>query len=92
MKNKQQRKWHNMYFSKDEILELKNGEKYLVLNSTTLEQKEYYKIRKINKKMDELIGKPKYISVLKINDHLVIEDNLEQSIITELKDIFESSH
>lgn len=81
-----------MYFSKDEILELKNGEKYLVLNSTTLEQKEYYKIRKINKKMDELIGKPKYISVLKINDHLVIEDNLEQSIITELKDIFESSH
>ncbi|MDO4376368.1 MAG: hypothetical protein Q4C33_04250 [bacterium] len=81
-----------MYFSKDEILELKSGEKYLVLNSTTINQKEYYKIRKLNEKMDELIGGPKYISALKINDHLVIEDNLEQSIITELKDIFESSH
>ena len=57
-----------------------------------INQKEYYKIRKLNEKMDELIGGPKYISVLKINDHLVIEDNLEQSIITELKDLFESSH
>lgn len=80
-----------MYFSKDEIIEVKNNEKYLILDCTKISEKEYYKIRKIGTKMDELIGSSKYITVSKENGHLIIEELLEVPLIKEIEEKFTSS-
>lgn len=54
-----------MYFTKDEIIEINNGKKYLIIGCTKITEKEYYKICKIGEKMDELIGNNKYIQYQK---------------------------
>ena len=60
-----------MYLTKDEIIEINSGKKYLILGCTKILEKEYYKICKIGEKLDELIGNCKYITVSKENGHLI---------------------
>lgn len=81
-----------MYFSKNEIIEVKGNEKYLILCSTKIAEKEYYKVRKVDAKMDELIGNPKYITVSKENGHLIIEELLKEPLIKKLEEKFTSSN
>lgn len=80
-----------MYFSKDEIIEVKSTEKYLILDCIKITEKEYYKIRKVGAKMDELVGPPKYITVSKENGHLIIEELLEEPLIRKIEEKFTSS-
>ena len=42
-----------MYLTKDEIIEINSGKKYLILGCTKILEKEYYKICKIGEKLDE---------------------------------------
>lgn len=79
-----------MYFTKNEIIEINNREKYLILNCTKIEEKEYYKIRKVGENMDELIGNSKYITVSKENGHLIIEEATEEALIKEIEEKFVS--
>ena len=79
-----------MYFTKNEIFEINNREKYLILNCTKIEEKEYYKIRKVGENMDELIGNSKYITVSKENGHLIIEEAIEEALIKEIEEKFVS--
>lgn len=80
-----------MYLTKDEIIEINSGKKYLILGCTKILEKEYYKICKINEKLDELIGNCKYITVSKENGHLIIEEILEESLLKELEGKISSS-
>ena len=80
-----------MYFTKDEIIEINNGKKYLIIGCTKILEKEYYKICKIGEKMDELIGNNKYITVSKENGHLIIEEILETPLIKAIEEKIVSS-
>lgn len=80
-----------MYLTKDEIIEINSGKKYLILGCTKILEKEYYKICKICEKLDELIGNCKYITVSKENGHLIIEEILEEPLLKELEGKISSS-
>lgn len=80
-----------MYLTKDEIIEINSGKKYLILGCTKILEKEYYKICKIGEKLDELIGNYKYITVSKENGHLIIEEILEEPLLKELEGKISSS-
>ena len=80
-----------MYLTKDEIIEINSGKKYLILGCTKILEKEYYKICKIGEKLDELIGNCKYITVSKENEHLIIEEILEEPLLKELEGKISSS-
>ena len=80
-----------MYFTKDEIIEINSGKKYLILGCTKILEKEYYKICKIGEKLDELIGNCKYITVSKENGHLTIEEILEEALIKVIEEKIVSS-
>lgn len=80
-----------MYFTKDEIIEINSDKKYLILGCTKILEKEYYKICKIGKKLDELIGNCKYITVSKENGHLIIEEILEEPLIKVIEEKIVSS-
>ena len=77
-----------MYFTKHEIIEINNREKYLILNCTKIEKKEYYKIRKVAENMDELIGNSKYITASREKGHLIIEESIEEALIKEIEEKF----
>ena len=80
-----------MYLTKDEIIEINSGKKYLILGCTKILEKEYYKSCKIGEKLDELIGNCKYITVSKENGHLIIEEILEEPLLKELEGKISSS-
>lgn len=80
-----------MYLTKDEIIEINSGKKYLILGCTKILEKEYYKICKIGEKLDELIENCKYITVSKENGHLIIEEILEEPLLKELEGKISSS-
>ena len=80
-----------MYFTKDEIIEINSGKKYLILGCTKILKKEYYKICKIGEKLDELIGNCKYITVSKENGHLIIEEIIEEPLIKVIEEKIVSS-
>ena len=80
-----------MYFTKDEIIEINNDKKYLILGCTKILEKEYYKICKIGEKLDELIGNCKYITVSKENGHLIIEEIIEEPLIKVIEEKIVSS-
>lgn len=77
-----------MYFTKNEIIEINNREKYLILNCTEIEKKEYYKIRKVAENMDELIGNSKYITASREKGHLIIEEIIEEALIKIIEEKF----
>lgn len=80
-----------MYFTKDEIIEINSGKKYLILGCTKILEKEYYKICKIGEKLNELIGNCKYITVSKENGHLIIEEIIEDPLIKVIEEKIVSS-
>jgi hypothetical protein len=79
-----------MYFAKDELIELDNNKKYLVLDTAVIGDKAYYKIKEVNDSLDELIGDYKLISADNKEGNLYIDEDLSSEIITKLNEIFES--
>lgn len=79
-----------MYFAKDELIEINNNDKYLVLDTAFIDDKAYYKIQAVNETLDELIGDYKIVTATNENGSLYINDNLPGEEINKLKELFES--
>ena len=62
-----------MYFAKDEIIELKNGKKYLILDTAIIDNKSYYKI----------------ISAINNDGDLFIDEKLADAELQKLSELFE---
>lgn len=78
-----------MFFAKDEMIELKNQKKYLVLDTALIDEQAYYKIKEINKNLDKLIGDYKIISAINNEGDIYINENIDPEIIEKLEEIFE---
>ncbi len=79
-----------MYFAKDEIIELNDNRKYLVLDSVVLDDKVYYKLREVNEDETDLIGSPIYINTVNEEGKIYINDKLESEELEKIKELFES--
>lgn len=78
-----------MYFAKDEIIELKNGKKYLILDTAIIDNKSYYKIKEVNENLDKLIGDYKIISAINNDGDLFIDEKLADAELQKLSELFE---
>ena len=76
-----------MYFAKDEIIELNDNRKYLVLDTFLIENKVYYKVQRINndenQKEDEII----YLTAENKEGKILINENLTIEELTKIEDI-----
>lgn len=79
-----------MFFAKDEIIELDNNKKYLVLDTAIIDDKSYYKIKEVNDSLDKLIGDYLLISAENKNGNLFIEEKLTDDETLKLTELFES--
>lgn len=78
-----------MFFAKDEMIELKNQKKYLVLDTALLDDQAYYKIKEINNTLDKLVGDYTIITAINNEGNIYINDKIDQEIIEKLEEIFE---
>ena len=79
-----------MFFAKDEIIELEDNEKYLILDTAIIDNKSYYKIKQVNDTLDKLIGDYKIISASNEGGVLSIDDDLSEEETQKLNELFES--
>ena len=79
-----------MFFAKDEIIELEDNEKYLILDTAIIDNKSYYKIKQVNETLDKLIGDYKIISASSEGGVLSIDDDLNEEEKQKLSELFES--
>ncbi len=76
-----------MYFAKDEIIELNNGEKYIVLDTAIIDNETYYKIQKINPEETKVEEDVKYISAKNIEGKIYINENITEDMIDKLTEL-----
>lgn len=74
-----------MYFARNEIIELNDSTKYLVVDTAYIDETSYYKVEKIsdNKHTNEYL----YITVTNNEGKLYINMNLSSDIVEKLKEI-----
>lgn len=77
-----------MYFAKDEIITLNDKKKYLILDTSLIDDNVYYKIREVNKQETEVIGKDLYITTINQDGKIYINDKLTLEAIEEIKESF----
>lgn len=77
-----------MYFAKDEIIELNDNRKYLVLDTALLEDNVYYKVQRVNN--DETIkeDEPIYITANNKEGKIYINDNLTIEELSKIEELF----
>lgn len=78
-----------MFFAKDEMIELNNQRKYLILDTALIDEQAYYKIKEISPDLEKLIGDYKIISAINNEGSIYINENIEPEIIEKLNEIFE---
>lgn len=78
-----------MFFTKNEIIELED-KKYLVLNTTILDNEIYYEVCEADLKENSVTDNKTYIQAVKEHGTLYIEEVINSKIITELDKIFKS--
>ncbi len=78
-----------MYFAKDEIIILNDNLKYLVLDTTLLNDNVYYKIQKLSDDEKLLLDQPKYIKAINKQGRLYINDNLSTDELNEINKLLE---
>lgn len=78
-----------MFFAKNEIIELED-KKYLVLNSSIVDNEIYYKVCEVNTEENTVDAKEIYIQAIKEYGTLYIEEVKDQKIIEELNKIMKS--
>ena len=78
-----------MYFAKDEIIELNDNKKYLVLNAALRDDNVYYKVVEVNEEETERIGKPIYITTSNRQGRIYINNRLTAEETEEIKQYFE---
>lgn len=78
-----------MFFAKKEIIELED-KKYLVLNSTVIDNEVYYEVCEVNLEDDSIDDNKIYIQATKENSTLYIEEVKDEKIINSLRETLES--
>ena len=74
-----------MYFSKNEMIELNNGNKYLIVDTALLDDNAYYKIEKIEN--NNHTNNYSYITAINNGGKLYIDFNVSPEIESKLKEI-----
>ena len=72
-----------MYFTKNEIIELKGGKKHVVLDTTKLNGLYYYYVAEVNPEESKMVPDFKVITAVDENGYLfvkTIKDELEQEL------------
>lgn len=77
-----------MYFAKDEIIELNDNRKYLVLDTIVLEDQIYYKVQQLNNEETEKQDIPIYITANNKEGKIYINDNLTIEELTKIEELF----
>mgnify|MGYP004469212245 FL=1 len=76
-----------MYFAKNEIIELNDNEKYLVLDTAIIDEEAYYKIKKLNANETDVEGEERFISATNDEGKIYINEDLTPEIISKLKEL-----
>lgn len=76
-----------MYFAKDEIIELNNGDKYIVLDTAIIDDETYYKIQKVNVEETQAIEEIKYISAKNLEGKIYINENITEDMLNKLREL-----
>lgn len=76
-----------MYFAKNEIIELNDNEKYLVLDTAIIDEEAYYKIKKLNIDETDVEGEERFISATNDEGKIYINEDLTPEIISKLKEL-----
>ena len=79
-----------MYFAKNEIITLNDNKKYLVLDTTILNDTVYYKIKEVSLDEKNIIGEELYITTINKDGKIYINDRLSNEEINNVKESFES--
>lgn len=77
-----------MYFAKDEIIELNDNRKYLVLDTALLDNEIYYKVQQINNEETMKQNEPIYITANNKEGKIYINDNLTTDELTKVEKLF----
>ena len=77
-----------MYFAKDEIIELNDNRKYLVLDVALLEDNVYYKVQKLNDEETASEGEALFITANNKEGKIYINDNLTTSELEKVTELF----
>ncbi len=77
-----------MYFAKDEIIELNDNRKYLVLDTAIMEDEIYYKVQEINNEENMKTEAPIYITANNKEGKIYINDNLTIDELTKIEELF----
>ena len=77
-----------MYFAKDEIIELNDNRKYLVLDTALLEDNVYYKVQKVNNEETIKEDEPLYITANNKEGKIYINDNLTIEELSKIEELF----
>ena len=77
-----------MFFAKDEIIELDDQKKYLILEVIIFKDETYYQIQEV--KANNLVGSKVIIKAINDNGNLYIEDLTEPEILNEIEKRFTS--
>lgn len=77
-----------MYFAKDEIIELNNHKKYLIVDTAILDDKVYYKIKEYNNtpKNEDFL----YITTINKEGKIYINSKINGEELRKIKELFES--
>ncbi len=77
-----------MYFAKDEIIELSDNRKYLVLDTALFEENVYYKVQKLNIEETHMEDEPIYITACNREGKIYINDNLTIQELEKVEELF----
>ena len=77
-----------MYFTKDEVIELNDNKKYLVLDTTIINDVVYYKIKEVEN--ENVIGNELYITTEIKDGKIYINDKLSEELIKLIQEKFQS--
>ena len=79
-----------MFFIRNEVIELDDQKKYIILDITLLNSKVFYQIREVDSQTNNVLGEAKYITVINENSDLYVEEVHEEEKLSKLKTIFTS--
>lgn len=76
-----------MYFSKDEVIELNDKRKFLVVDTALIDDNAYFKIIKLDEE-EKPTEETEYISVQNDNGRLYINEHLKDKELAKLTEFF----
>ena len=76
-----------MYFARNEIIELNDSNKYLVVDTAYIDETSYYKVEKLTD--DKHTNEYLYITATNNEGKLYINMNLSSDVVEKLKEILE---